>query len=90
MKKYKIYAGLGGGFGGAEYIETVKFNSLIEAEDYALDVAVEIYESYVGNYGLRTIDEIIEEDEVDFDEAVDIYNEEMHNWIEYYAEESNA
>ena len=37
-------------------------------------------------HGLRTADEIMEEDEVDNEEAEMIYNEERDSWLEYSAE----
>jgi len=84
---FKIYAGLSGGFGGAKYIETLEFESRDDAEQYAYDCAVECYESYEGSHGLRTFDEIMEEEDVEEDEAIDIYNEEMEDWLEYFAVE---
>jgi hypothetical protein len=87
MKRYKIYAGLGGGFGGANYQETKLFNSDSKAENYAWELASDIYESYVGLHGLRGIEEIIEEDGVSSEEAYCIYDEEKESWLDYWAEE---
>lgn len=87
MKKFKIYAGLGGGFGGAEYLYSIDLNSLDEAENLAYCEACDIYESYVGNHGLRTIDEIMEEDNCDIETAEEIYIEEKESWLEYSVEE---
>lgn len=50
MKKFKIYAGLGGGFGGADYIDTLEFNNKDEALDYAYQEAVYIKESWIEYY----------------------------------------
>lgn len=85
MEKYNIYAGLNGGFGGASFITTEEFKDIHDAYEYAYDCAVEIYESYVGCHGLRTIEDIMEEEEVDESEAVEIYQEEMEDWLDYYA-----
>lgn len=52
MQKYNIYAGLGGGFGGASYQGTGDFKSLADAENEAYQLAVEEYESYSGCHGL--------------------------------------
>jgi len=85
MEKYNIYAGLGGSFGGASFITTEEFKNEDDAFEYAYDCAVEIYESYVGYHGLRTVEDIMEEDEVDESEAIETYQEEMENWLDYYA-----
>ena len=83
VEKWKIYAGLSGGFGGANFIKVVTC-SRNNAESQAYQEAVEIYESYVGSGGLRTEDEIMEDDGVDEVEARYIYNEEMEGWLDYY------
>jgi hypothetical protein len=83
LKKWKVYAGLGGGFGGANYIKTVS-GSRDSAEKEAYQAAVEEYESYEGLHGLRTIDQIEEEDGVSYEEASQTYNDEMESWLDYY------
>lgn len=85
MEKYNIYAGLGGSFGGASFVATEEFKDENEAWEYAYDYAVEIYESYAGYHGIRTVEDIMEEDEVDESEAIEIYQEEIEDWVEYYA-----
>lgn len=80
--KWKIYAGLGGGFGGSHYIRTVT-GTKAQAEKEAWLAAIEEYESYEGLHGLRTVDEIMDEDEVDEEEAQEIYNEEREGWLDY-------
>ena len=85
MEKYNIYAGLGGSFGGASFITTEEFEDVNDAYEYAYECAVEIYESYTGYHGLRTVEDIMEEEEVDESEAIEIYQEEMESWIDYYA-----
>ena len=81
--KYKIYAGLGGGFGGATYQMT---------EDYAsIDEALEEYESYEGMHGIMSWEdcrEDLEESGFDYnDESVDSrYQEELESWLSYYVE----
>ena len=81
--KWKIYAGLGGGFGGARFVKTF-FGTKERAESEAYQAAIEEYESYEGLHGLRTIEEIMEDDNVDEDEARVIYNDEMESWLDYY------
>lgn len=82
--KYVIYAGLGGGFGGAEKIGTYNFKTLREAETYAYEQALEAYEGYEGLHGLRTLDDIMEQDKVDAGEAQEIYEDEREGWLDYY------
>ena len=90
---YRIYAGLGGGFGGAEYHGTYEFSSQEEAERYAYDLAWDEYESYGGYHGLYTWDSMrqeIADYEYDGDiEAVDPEDvdmrmmEEVEGWLTY-------
>lgn len=54
MPKFKIYAGLSGGFGGAQYHCTDDFIDHADAERYARELAMEEYESYGGYHGLYT------------------------------------
>lgn len=75
--------GLGGGFGGIQNYEVVKMNSEEEASNYAWEKACEEYEGYAGMHGLRTIEDIMDEDEVEEDEAEEIYNEERESWLDY-------
>jgi hypothetical protein len=82
-QKWAIYSGLGGGFGGAHFKE-VFTGSREEAEKTAYQLAIEEYESYEGLHGLRTTSDIMEEDEVDEDEAEEIYNQEREDWLDYY------
>lgn len=95
---YKIYAGLGGGFGGAKYIETIENISEEEASYIAWEYAVQEYESYDGLHGLQSWSDCIEEAEgyfgeinddnqSEFDDLVkEIYNEAMESWLHYYVE----
>ena len=91
--KYDLYAGLGGRFGGANLIfKGVEYDNIEEATKAAYEYAVEEYQSYEGNYGLTSYDDIKENPEdygLDEDpEAEDIdevYTEEVESWIEYYA-----
>jgi len=87
--KFKIRYALGGGFGGCENKdwEEIEAESREEAENEAERLAIEEYESYEGMYGIRTIEEIMEEDEVDEDEAQDIYRDDRESWIEWEVEE---
>lgn len=83
--KFKVKYALGGGFGGCENVEgeICEFDTLKEAEDYAYDMACETYEQYEGLHGLRDIDQIIEEEECDEDDAYEIYDQERESWLDY-------
>ena len=61
MPKFKIYAGLSGGFGGAHYHCTDEFIDHADAERYARELAMEEYESYGGYHGLYTWDSMRQE-----------------------------
>lgn len=93
MDKYNIYAGLSGSFGGAQYQYTIEVKSKEEAEEIAYQEAVEIYQDFEGTYGIMDwndcaisleIDPCTENDDL-IAEVDELYNEEMENWIEYYA-----
>lgn len=98
MKKYKIYAGLGGGFGGARFEGIYEYRNQEEAERAAYVMAAEEYESYAGMHGLLDYDGIREDleesgfidtiDENEIDDMVDnAYMEHMESWLDYRAEE---
>lgn len=96
--KFKIFAGLGGGFGGAEFQYIEEFASLEDAEEAAWSAAADIYDDHAGSNGLRTISDIVDEDYsgkeflnydlVELEEmAEEQYSEERESWLDYYAEE---
>lgn len=96
LKNYKIYAGLGGSFGGADYLYTEKNVTLVEALDIAYGEALEKYENFAGMHGLPSytmIEKEIKEENPDISEddleecAVDTYQETVERWICYYVEE---
>lgn len=91
MAWYKIYAGLGGGFGGAHFQSTEEFPNENQACSYAYKVAVTEYKSYEGYHGILSWEDCQEDlndsfPDMDFDdEDVDNhYQEEIESWIEYY------
>lgn len=102
MTKYRIYAGLNGGFGGAVYECTESHKTLELAEASAYYYACQAYEMQEGS-GLDSWDdfyseaegELSEEDFEDFEEynesveanAIQAQNDDMESWIEYYVEE---
>ena len=63
----------------------VKADSQDKALDYAYELAMEEYDSYAGLHGIRSIDDIIEEEKLDEDDltAWDIYTEERENSLSY-------
>lgn len=87
--KFKIRYALSGGFGGVENVdwEEIEADNLEDAENQAYQSAIEEYESYEGMHGLRTTEEIMEEDKVSEDEAYEIYKEEREGWLDYEAKE---
>lgn len=94
MPKFKIYAGLSGGFGGATFCCVDDFHNKKDAEDFARQEAIDMYESYGGYHGLYTWDSMRQEiaDDGDIsqvdDEDVDIaYMEDIESWITYFVKE---
>lgn len=91
--KYNLYAGLGGGFGGANLVfKGAEFDDEEEATKAAYDYAVEEYQSYEGCYGLASYGDIEENPEEyglcedpEEEDINEVYTEEVENWIEYYA-----
>ena len=98
MGKYRLYAGLSGGFGGLVYQGIVQCKSQEEAEWRAYDIAVEEYESYGGSHGLLDWDacyeDLLEAEWIDphsqsreeIERMVDDhYREQVESWIVYKA-----
>jgi hypothetical protein len=77
--------GLAGGFGGIRDYMVIEAESEDDAAEIAFEMACEHYEKYEGMYGLRTVDEIMEEDELDEEDAESVYSEERDNWLAYTA-----
>lgn len=99
MPFYKIYAGLGGGYGDAKYQYTAEFNTEGEAETAAYVEACQLYDSYDPE-GWENL--VIEAegivDEEDYDDIVDyrheveqeaerLDNEYRETWVDYYVVE---
>lgn len=77
--------GLAGGFGGIRDFEVIEAETEEAAYKFAWEQACECYESYVGSYGLRTIEEIMEEEGYSEEGAEEQYNEEREGWLDYSA-----
>lgn len=93
---YNIYAGLGGGFGGADFCDEAEFASEKDAMKYAREQAIQEYQSYEGYHGIYGLDDIRDEyqnfsleEGYTEEELEEIYNEEIESWIEYYIEPAN-
>lgn len=97
LKRFELFAGLGGGFGGAVSHGIFWFSTHEEAEHEAYLIACDEYESYGGNHGLDDM-ETVRQDLADsfydgdyfavpIDEAEDAYRELVESWIEYKAVE---
>ena len=93
MPKFKIYAGLSGGYGGEQYYGVHECADEDEAEAYAREQAVEQYESYGGYHGLYTWESMRQEiadneyggdiEQVDPDDVDMRLMEEVENWLIY-------
>lgn len=107
MPKYRIYAGLGGSFGGGYYQYTTDDDyTKQQASEEAYEQAIEVYESYAGLHGLMDYSEALEQAEQEIfeydyetreewqkdleDYALDVYNQEVENWIDYWVEEDES
>jgi hypothetical protein len=87
MKKYLIKYGLGGGFGGADNEEVVEADSQEAASHLAWEKACEVYDTYDGMHGLQTVQDIMEEEGLNEDEAHESWEEQRESWLVYSAEE---
>lgn len=103
MGTFRIYAGLGGGFGGANFVQTLTNIDEESALEAAYSAACDIYEEYEGMLGINDWEDWRNEasgeiysDDFDSDEeykdALDEYaqqsrNDSMEGWIEYHVEE---
>ena len=84
---FQIRYGLGGGFGGCGDWEDTDAKNYAQAEDMAYEKACEDYESYVGLHGLRTLEEIMEEEDVDEEVAQEESDQERESWINFEVRE---
>lgn len=93
-KEYNIYAGLGGGFGGAKYQYTGLFETPEQAEEEAYMAASDEYESYGGHYGLLSYEEALRvamednpgKSEEELEECInELFEEDKGIWLDFYA-----
>ena len=103
MERFHLYAGLGGGFGGARYNQPIEAEYIHEACEAAYELAGEEYQSYEGLQGIMNwvdcyedaiesgfIDEESMTEEEIHEYIDDLYQEEIESWIEYYALPANG
>lgn len=93
MPKFKIYAGLSGGFGGARFCGVYDCTDEHEAEEIAREEAMSEYESYGGYHGLYTWDSMRQEiaddlydgdiEQVDPGDVDIAMTEEVEGWLSY-------
>jgi len=85
MLRYRVRGALGGGFGGCDNKEweEVDWKDENDAMDTAYEIAIEEYEMYEGNHGIRSIDDIMEEEGLDEEDATEVYRDERESWLEY-------
>ncbi len=84
---FQIAYGLAGGFGGCGDWEDCDAATFNEAEQIAYDLACDLYDSYGGYHGLKTIETIMEEENVDARVAEEVLEEDMEDWIVYKVRE---
>ena len=97
MAWFKIFAGMGGSFGGAQYHGTYEYADIEEATQAAYLKAEEEYQSYEGYHGILSyadceedlqdsgfIDGDMSDDEIE-DMVYSHYREEIESWVSYYA-----
>jgi hypothetical protein len=89
MPKFKIQWGLGGGFGGVSDCMIIEAESEDAAIIEAWQLACEEFDSLAGEYGLRTVEEIMETEGYSKEDAQMEYNDERESWLDYSAEETD-
>lgn len=105
MPLFKIFAGMGGGFGGATYQGTEEFETEEQAMSAAYNLACDFYESQEGcgcdgyeefiTEATEQLDENDYEDESDYGSALEEYanalsDDARESWIDYWVEETDS
>lgn len=87
IKKYRIYAGMGGGFNSTCYKGTYEC-TFDEANDIAYEEARDDYYRYEGSNGLFDREEELENNpDLTEEELQEMQNDDIESWIDYYVEE---
>jgi len=83
--KFRVRGALGGGFGGCKNKdwEEVDCQDEDEASEIAYQIAIEEYEMYEGRPGIRSVSDIMEEDDLDEEEAEQVYYDGRESWLDY-------
>lgn len=96
MAWFKIYAGMSGSFGGAQYQGTYEYDDIDEATRDAYRMAEEEYQSYEGYHGIMSPEDVEEDlresgfidDDMTDNEIEDMvashYLEQIESWVSYY------
>lgn len=98
MKKFEIFAGLGGGFNNEISIGIEEFETEDDARDAAYEEACDIYDQYSGSRGLNSQEDIVlslKGDKVYSDltgeeleeEAWEVYDHEREDWLKFHVVE---
>lgn len=104
MARFKLYAGLGGGFGGATYQGTYEFKDEDAAYTEAAHMAIDEYMSYEGLHGIMSWEDCRndlidsysgeQDDENPYlptdDEVDEHYQDEIASWIEYWVKPASG
>lgn len=70
---------------GDWWIYTIESVQSEEKADYlAWSLACEQYESYVGSYGIRYEETIMEEEDCSYEDAKEIFENEREMWLDYW------
>lgn len=83
MKSFDIYTG----FVGYKlmHYNTIVCEDINEALLFAYNIACEEYDMFCGDYGFRTISDIVNDENVSYDKAGEIFDEERELNIIYNA-----
>lgn len=85
--KFDLYYSAGASFGQMDdpQEEAQEFSSIARAEEAAYQGAIEEYDSFVGIHGVLTVEEIMEEEDVDEETAGQIFHENRESEIDFKA-----
>lgn len=92
MAKWKIFAGMSGGFGGAEETGIIEAETEEDAMEEARQQAIQEYQSYEGLYGVMNWEEVYDDIVESFgyipsdEEVEERYLDQIESWIEYWVE----
>lgn len=83
-KRWRLYAGLSGGFGGASYIKTIEASEASAFREAEYE-ANEIYDRFEGMHGLfNSEDELEQNPELTEEELGEMEDEDRERWLDYH------